>query len=75
MSYNLRTALMYWLTLLFGTLILGFQVYKYFTNQLVLNHEEAIVTIVSVVLMRNPNILSNGLKSFINSKYNGKNDK
>lgn len=65
---------MYWVTLILGTLILGFQVYKYFTNQLQLNHEEAIVTLVAVVLMRNPNILANGLKSFFNSKYNEKNE-
>jgi hypothetical protein len=74
MSIQQRRAIMYWFTLIFGIAILCLQFYKYFTGTLELKIEEGIVSVCAVALMRNPNIISDGLKSFINSKTNEKNE-
>ena len=74
MSYQTRRAIMYWFTLIFGISILCLQFYKYFTGALELKLEEGIVSIVAIALMRNPNIISDGLKSFINSKTHEKDE-
>lgn len=74
MSLQQRRAIMYWFTLIFGIAILCLQFYKYFTGALELKLEEGIVSVVAVAMMRNPNIISDGLKSFINSKTNEKNE-
>ena len=68
MSIQQRREVMYWITLLMGAAILVMQLYKYFTGKLELTIEEGCVSAFAVVLMGNPNIISNGLKSFINSK-------
>lgn len=74
MSYQTRRAIMYWFTLMFGIAILCLQFYKYFTGALDLKLEEGIVFVFAVVLTSNPNIISDGLKKFINSKTNEKNE-
>lgn len=74
MSLQQRRAIMYWFTLLLGIALLCLQFYKYLTGTLELKLEEGIVFACGVVLMRNPNIISDGLKSFINSKTNEKNE-
>jgi len=74
MSIQQRRAIMYWFTLILGIAILSLQLYKYFTGTLELKLEEGIVFACGVVLMKNPNIISNGLRSFINSKTNEKNE-
>lgn len=74
MSIQTRRAIMYWFTLFLGIAILSLQFYKYFAGVLELNFEEAIVFACGVVLMYNPNVISNGLRSFINSKTNEKNE-
>lgn len=73
MSIQQRREVMYWFTLLVGMAILGMQLYQFFTGQLELTFKEGCVSAFAVVLMGNPNILSNGLKAFINSKT-GKNE-
>lgn len=73
MSLQQRRAIMYWFTLILGIIILIMQLYKYFTGKIELTIEEACVSGFALLLMRNPNILSDGLKSFINSKTNDKN--
>lgn len=74
MSIQQRRAIMYWFTLLLGIALLCLQFYKYFMGTLELKLEEAVVFACGVVLMRNPNIISNGLRSFINSKTNEENE-
>jgi len=74
MSIQQRRAILYWFTLILGIAILCLQFYKYFTGTLELKLEEAIVFACGIVLMRNPNIISDGFKSFINSKTNEKNE-
>jgi hypothetical protein len=74
MSVEQRRSIMYWFTLLAGIAILVMQIYKYFTNTLELTIENGIVSAFAIVLMRNPNMLANGVKSFITSKTNDKNE-
>lgn len=74
MSAQQRRAIMYWFTLIFGIAILCLQFYKYFTGTLEIKLEEGIIFGCGILLMKNPNIISDGLKSFINSKTNEKNE-
>ena len=68
MSTELRRTIMYWFTLLAGIAIVVMQIYKYFNDSLELTIEEGCVTIFAVVLMKNPNIFSDGFKAFIKKK-------
>lgn len=57
---------MYWFTLIAGILIIVMQLYKYWTGVLELKLEEGIVTACAIAMMRNPNIISDFVKSKIN---------
>jgi len=74
MSVQQRRAVMYWFTLIAGIAIIIMQIYKYFSGKLELTIEEGIVSAFAIVLMRNPNVLADGVKSFISSKTNEKNE-
>lgn len=74
MSIQQRREVMYWFTLLVGMAILVMQLVKFFTGKLELTIEEGCVSAFAIVLMGNPNIISNGLKAFINAKTGEKNE-
>lgn len=57
MSQSFKTALKYWFWLAVGILLVSFQVYKYVTNTLEFNSNEAIILFVGLMFMIRPTAL------------------
>jgi len=57
MSQNFKTALKYWFWLIVGILLISIQVYKYFTNILVYDWQEAVILFLGMMFMIKPTLI------------------
>ena len=68
MSQNFKTALKYYFWLLVGITLISLQVYKYITNTLVYNWQEAIILFFGMMFMIKPTMIPNYLLQLFNKK-------
>jgi hypothetical protein len=57
MSQNFKTAIKYWFWLIIGIILVSIQVYKYATNTLAFNIDEAVILFVGLMFMIRPTAL------------------
>lgn len=68
MSAQTRKELAFWIMLLLGTFLNGFQIYKYATNTLEYRYEELIILIIGVAFNFAPRFLLNLADKIVNKK-------
>jgi hypothetical protein len=68
MSQNFKTALKYWFWLIVGVFLISFQVYKYFTNILEFNTQEAAILFLGMMFMIKPTVIPDAILKFFGKK-------
>lgn len=68
MSQSFKTALKYWFWLIVGILLVSIQVYKYVTNTLEFNSNEAVILFVGLMFMIRPTALPDLILKLFNKK-------
>lgn len=65
MSARTRKEIALWIILIFGTVLTGFQIYKYATNTLQYRYEELIILTIAIAMMIYPIFLLNIAKKIV----------
>jgi hypothetical protein len=68
MNQKIKNALKYWFWLLIGIILISIQVYKYYSNTLEFNVQEAVVLFVGLMFMIRPTALPDLIYKFFGRK-------